>query len=182
LSPSHGVSYQDLIPAELRGLDEAALDRALLIRGLGFIAEDPGRYLLLSLSRIPVFFLFWPTSDSTLLSNASRVLSFGLFLPFMLLGLFLVIRELPALRGCPERWGSRTDSFRTSDAACRLQYEFILLFLTFIVSYTAVHLASWAHVRYRLPVDAFLVFFAACAIDWLWERESAQRRKMVVHA
>ena len=34
LSPEHGVSYQDLIPPELRHLNEAALDRALLARGL----------------------------------------------------------------------------------------------------------------------------------------------------
>ena len=34
LSPSHGVSYQELIPPELRDLNEARLDRALLARGL----------------------------------------------------------------------------------------------------------------------------------------------------
>ena len=63
LSPSHGVSYQDLIPPELRDLNEARLDRALLARGLQFVRDDPGRYLLLSLSRIPVFFQFWPTPE-----------------------------------------------------------------------------------------------------------------------
>ncbi len=56
-------SYGDLIPEELRSLDEAALDQALLRRGIQFIVDDPARYVLLSLSRIPPYFMFWPSSD-----------------------------------------------------------------------------------------------------------------------
>jgi 4-amino-4-deoxy-L-arabinose transferase-like glycosyltransferase len=54
LPPEMGT-YRDLIPVEVRrlGLDEAALDQALLGRGIQFVLEDPGRYILLSLSRIP---------------------------------------------------------------------------------------------------------------------------------
>ncbi len=55
LTPEMG-SYQDLIPPEVRNLDEAALDQELMRRGLQFVIDDPGRYLLLSLSRIPVLF------------------------------------------------------------------------------------------------------------------------------
>ena len=40
--PAQGPSYQDLIPVELRHLDEAALDQALLRGGLRFVAEDRG--------------------------------------------------------------------------------------------------------------------------------------------
>jgi hypothetical protein len=73
LSPEHGVSYQELIPPELRGLNDALLDRALLDRGVQIVLDDPGRYLLLSLSRIPIYFQFWPTPQiSALLSNAAR--------------------------------------------------------------------------------------------------------------
>ena len=157
LSPEHGVSYQELIPPELRGLNDALLDRALLRRGVQFVLDDPGRYLLLSLSRIPVYFQFWPTRDSTLLSNASRVLSFGIFLPFMIYGLILVLRDL-------RRNGSlrpELDAVKRSD----LRPVYVALFLLFIASYTLVHLASWANVRYRLPVDAFLILFAAYGID-----------------
>lgn len=93
LSPEHGISYQELIPPELRGLNDALLDRALLDRGgAEIVLDDPGRYLLLSLSRIPIYFQFWP--QSSLLSNAARLLSFGLFLPFMLYGLILAIRAV----------------------------------------------------------------------------------------
>jgi 4-amino-4-deoxy-L-arabinose transferase-like glycosyltransferase len=74
-------TYQDLVPVELRKLDEAALDQALLRRGLQFVIDDPKRYILLSLSRIPIYFQFWPSAGSGLMSNISRVGSFGLALP-----------------------------------------------------------------------------------------------------
>jgi 4-amino-4-deoxy-L-arabinose transferase-like glycosyltransferase len=178
LSPEHGTSYQDLIPLELRDLNEAALDRALLARGLAFVADDPGRYLLLSLSRIPVYFLFWPTRDSTILSNAARVLSFGLFLPFMIYGLLLALKQLP-------KWYVRRGSSRERagiqravwDAPSAPRFEYVILFLLFIGVYTAIHLASWANVRYRLPVDALLILFAAFAVDHLIDRLSDLRGK-----
>lgn len=158
LSPSHGVSYQDLIPVELRDLNEAQLDRALLTRGLRFVREDPLRYLLLSLSRIPVYFQFWPTAQSTFLSNGSRLLSFGLFLPFMLHGLALSIRNArpgESLRRSSDNMMGPHD----------LRLAHLSLILLFLVVYTAVHLASWANVRYRLPVDAFLILFAAHSLN-----------------
>lgn len=35
---------------------------------------------------------------------------------------------------------------------------------------TLVHLASWANVRYRLPVDALWLLFAGYGLDALWQR------------
>ncbi len=81
--------YWSLIPKELFGMDEAALDQELLRRGLNFVREDPGRYIMLSLSRIPVYFMFWPSRESGLVSNLSRVSSFGLLWPFMLYGVVI---------------------------------------------------------------------------------------------
>src|SRR3974377_1927018 len=57
-------SYQDLIPKELLPLDEAALEKALMSRGIAFVSAEPGRYVLLSLSRVKDYFLFWPKADS----------------------------------------------------------------------------------------------------------------------
>ncbi len=131
------VNYTDLIPAELRGLDEAALDNALLQRGLQFVQADPARYLRLSLSRIPIYFMFWPSGDSSPLSNVVRLLSFGLALPFMLLGSGAWVT---AGRGRSRAGG---------------------LLLVFMAAYTAIHLLSWALIRYRLPVDAMALVFAA---------------------
>jgi len=142
LLPPDGPSYQDLIPMELRHLDEAAMERALMQRALGFIWEDPGRYLLLSLSKTREYFKFWPSAASGVVSNVSRVLSFGLFLPFMLYGLVRAARDW-------RRWS--------------------LLYL-FVAVYTLIHLLSWALVRYRLPVDAVLIVFAGVAVQGLLER------------
>lgn len=137
-----GTSYQDLIPPELRPLNEAELDTALLRRGLGFVWEDPGRYALLCLNRTFEHFKFWPSAESGAISNISRVGSFGLFLPFMLYGLVLSLRE----------WR-----------------RYLLLHL-FIVVYCGIHLLTWAGIRYRLPVDAVLLPFAGLAVVNLAER------------
>jgi 4-amino-4-deoxy-L-arabinose transferase-like glycosyltransferase len=136
LLPADGPgSYRELIPPELRQLNEAELDRALLKRALGFVQTDPGRYLLLSISRLEDYFYFWPSSSSGLISNVSRVLSFGILWPFMLFGFVYSLRR-------------------------SLSSETLILYL-FAVAYTAIHLLSWALIRYRLPVDAVLLVFAA---------------------
>jgi hypothetical protein len=51
----------------------------------------------------------------------------------------------------------------------------VLLLILLILSYSGVHILSWAHVRYRLPVDALLILFAAYAIASLVDRFRAQR-------
>lgn len=137
--PDEGPSYQELIPRELAGLDEAALDGALLRRGIGFVLDDPGRYAMLSLSRVREYFKFWPSPDSGLTSNLARLLSFGLLLPFMVYGLVLSLRD----------WR---------------RYSLAYLFVGI---YTAVHLLSWTLIRYRLPVDAVLIPFAGLALQRL---------------
>lgn len=151
--PANGPTYQDLIPAELRPLDEAALDQALMRVGMGFIQADPGRYALLSLSRIPEYFKFWPAADSGALSNLSRTLSFAALLPFMLYGLALAFhrrRSLANVGGWPT----------------------ITLLMLFAAVYTLIHLLSWALIRYRLPVDAVLLVFAGYALVDLLARLS----------
>jgi 4-amino-4-deoxy-L-arabinose transferase-like glycosyltransferase len=141
--PMHGTQFREFeaapLPDDLPRLNEAQLDRELLKRGFQFIQEDPQRYLRLSLSRVRAYFEFWPSADTTLLHNLGRVGSFGLFLPFMLYGLFL--------------------SFRQPDFVKRNR----LLYL-FILIYTLLHLLTWAMVRYRLPVDAVLILFAGIGL------------------
>jgi hypothetical protein len=44
------------------------------------------------------------------------------------------------------------------------------LLLLFALVYTAIHLLSWALIRYRLPVDAVLIIFAGLAVVDLWQR------------
>ena len=148
LTPDMG-SYQALIPQELRGLNEADLDHALLKLGIGFITSDPVRFIKLSITRIPAYFMFWPSAASSLPSNLTRVLSFGLALPFMILGTAIWIQDVQK---------------RNILAAPGV------LLLMFIVVYSAIHLLSWALIRYRLPVDAVALIFAARGLYWLYKK------------
>jgi 4-amino-4-deoxy-L-arabinose transferase-like glycosyltransferase len=143
--------YLSLLPSEFDHLDEAALDQALLRVGLEFIIEDPVRYILLSISRLPAFFTFWPTPESGLLSNLSRMTSFGLLWPFMVYGLIVSVGTL-----------SRSSS--------RITTSPIMLLYLFVFFYTLVHLLSWALIRYRLPVDAVLLVFAGLAVADIYRR------------
>ena len=157
--PAEMGTYQDLVPVEIRHLNEAALDQELLRRGLQFVVEDPKRYLLLSISRIPVYFEFWPSSGSGLISNISRVGSFGIALPFMLYGLFLAIKRTWSEKGNP------LINLFTSPTG---------LLIFFSIIYTSVHLLTWALIRYRLPVDAALIPFAGLALYDLYPRVNKQ--------
>ena len=136
--PADGPSYYELLPPELLHLNEAELDRALLARSVQFIRADPFRYIILSISRIKDYFKFWPSSNSGLISNMSRVLSFGLLLPLMIYGL---VRHL----------------------SHSLLSKNLILYL-FVISYSGIHLLSWALIRYRLPVDTILIIFASLTI------------------
>ena len=133
--PPDGPSYQSLIPTELRALNEAELEQALLKRGITFVQEDFGRYLILSLSRIKDYFQFWPSAESGLTSNIARLLSFGLMWPFMAYGFLYHLRR-----------------------AVATEISILYLFISF---YTAIHLLTWALIRYRLPIDAILLPFAS---------------------
>lgn len=147
--PMHGTHFREFdaapLPEDLAWGNEAAMDSQLMTLGVGFVLDDPGRYLLLSLSRIRAFFEFWPTPDTTLLHNLGRVGSFGLFLPFMLYGLYL---------------GGRTPALLRANG---------LLFL-FAAFYTVLHVMTWAMVRYRLPVDAVMIPWAGWALADLGNR------------
>ncbi|MBE0409079.1 MAG: glycosyltransferase family 39 protein [Anaerolineales bacterium] len=164
--PAHGnyfqpiltsETYSQLLPEELLHLDEPALDQALLQEGLQFIVDDPLRYINLSISRIPAFFMFWPSPESSQMSNVSRVASFGLMLPLMLYGFIGVILDR-------KYWVEGI-----------LKSPIMLLYL-FIAFYTLIHLLSWALVRYRLPVDAVLLPFAGWALVDVFGRLMSRRR------
>ena len=137
------------VPADLAGQNEAQLDRALRQRGIEFILADPERYLRLTLDKTLEYFRFWPSSASSLISNLNRVLSFGLYLPFMLAGLCLSF----------SRWRS-----------------FVALYLL-MVTHTAIYLLSWPSPRYRLPVDAVLIVFAGLALFELAKRSRLWLRR-----
>lgn len=176
LPPNMG-SYQNLIPDELRHLDEAALDQELLKRGLQFVLDDPLRYIQLSFSRIPDYFMFWPSSHSDPISNLARVTSFGLLWPFMLYGLIRsMVRPAPTSEPGTRRHSNTTPPHAATGLAATLSTPDLLLLL-FVALYTTIHLLSWALIRYRLPVDAVMLVFAGLALVDLTERYKAWRQK-----
>lgn len=150
LPPELGT-YLDLIPEKYRTLDEAAMDQALLGEAVKIILDDPVRYLRLSLSRIPPFFMFWPSTDSGFISNLSRVGGFGLLLPFIVYG--LIRAYLPG--GAAAREGLNGPP---------------ALVMLFVLFYTVIHVLSWTLVRYRLPIDSIFIIFASLGLDDLWRR------------
>ena len=144
--------YHSLLPKELLSLNEAALDQALLKRGIQFVLDDPYRYVLLSLSRIPPFFMFWPANESGLISNLSRVGGYAVFLPFMLAGLGIAFASK----------ARRTIASILSAAD--------ILLLVFCLIYSGIHILTWTLVRYRLPIDAVMLVYAGLALASLLSR------------
>ena len=145
------VGYGQLIPNDVRSLSEAAMDQELLKRGIGFVISNPVRYILLSISRIPFYFEFWPTKSSSLISNLSRVFSFGIMLPFMVYGIIATLfnLSLKALGG----WSSPA-----------------VLLMLFSFLYTGIHVLTWTLIRYRLPIDAILLVFAGYALVDIYQK------------
>jgi 4-amino-4-deoxy-L-arabinose transferase-like glycosyltransferase len=152
-NPNLGINWRNEfvvipVPEQLAGMNEAELDRALTQRGLAFILADPKRSLFLNLDKTLEYVRFWPSSDSSRISNLNRMLSFGLYLPFMVLGLGLSI----------SRWRS------------------FVPFYVFMLVHTGIHLLSWPSPRYRLPVDAILMVFAGLALIEMAKHLNAWRR------
>lgn len=163
--PMHGTQFREFdaapVPDDLIGLNEAQLDKILMQRGIGFVLADPGRYLQLSLSRVVAYFEFWPTPDTSLINNIGRSGSIGLFLPFMLIGLGLALRS-----GGPGSSGGWR-AFLISPLA---------MSMLFMIVYSTLHILTWAIPRYRLPVDAVALPFAALAICRLAQTIRARSR------
>lgn len=146
-------SYEELIPLNLRKLSEAAMEKELLKLGLGFVLNDPIRYIQLSISRIPFYFVFWPSTDSGIVSNISRVLGFGLYLPFMVYGFIITFKN---------NWKLSLTNFSG-------------LALLFFVIYSGVHILTWTLIRYRLPIDAVFMVFVGASLERISRIEKINR-------
>jgi len=130
------------VPAEWLNLNEAQLDRKLTSTAVEYILDDPGRYVLLTLSKVGEQFRFWPTVGSGLISNLQRLASFAWLLPLSVFGIYL----------------------------SRKRWREAMPMLLFFVVISGLHLLTWPSARYRVPTDACLMPFAAVAIGHLWAR------------
>ena len=160
-----GVTWGSLIPPEIIGMDEASLEKELMRRAIQTIIDDPGRYILLSLSRLKEQFKFWPTMNSSWISEISRIGSFGLFLPFMCYGTWLVIFRSRRYNLLDDPYGNNKSSHITAWLKTP-----VALWLGYFIIYTLMHLATWAAIRYRLATDGVMIIFAAVGIVDLYDR------------
>lgn len=153
--PVHGYDFDPNaappIPASLVGQSEAAIDRALFREGLNEISSDPVRFLKLTWSRVSDYFWLTPTDQSSPISNLSRLLSFGLYLPLMLAGLWL----------------------------SRARWRDCLPLYLYVVFDGALHLMTWAAPRYRLPSDAVLMVFVGLCLASVYKIVSQNRQRSI---
>lgn len=166
--PMHGTDFQEHAAAPLPGdllaiedMTEPEWDRALMQRGIRFVAAEPGRYLKLSLSRVLDFYEFWPTPDTPLLHNVGRLVSFTACLPFVIYGSVLAL----------------TDAVREARKGGLMIFigQPAVLLLGFSGFYALLHILTWAMPRYRIPVDAVTMPFVALAMTDLYRRVVGDR-------
>jgi len=135
------------IPAEvLASQNDAQITNQLLVMGINNVLNDPILFLSLTITRLREFFKFWPTSDSTSLANLLRVTSFGIMWPFAVAGIWL----------------------------SRAHWRKLLPLYLFMVIHTSIYAVSWTMIRYRLPLDAILIIFAAFTIVDILEKYRPQ--------
>ncbi len=152
--PGHQGDYHPTfvfpIPDEvLASMNDVIITNTLLRMGIQNVLSDPDHFALLTFGRLREFFTFWPTWDSSFAANLLRVFSFGMILPFALAGMILNMGR-----------------FR----------ELAPIYL-FILVHTGVYAITWAMIRYRTPMDPFLIMFAADSLwrlyGWLRSRATA---------
>ena len=130
--------------------DPVARDKAMQRAALNYIKEDPGRFLIQAAKRFQRFWSPWPLTEEYS-RPLYKLISFCSFIPVLLLALVFVV-----LYG-------RTYSRR------------IAPLLLFIVYLNSLHLVFPASLRYRLPVEPFLIILAAAGAVHLVDRWSQKK-------
>ncbi|SDG52699.1 hypothetical protein [Roseospirillum parvum] len=122
--------------------DPVERDRAMTQAAVQFIHDHPGRWLTLSGKKFVRFWRLWPYAKQYTAPHiiAASLLSYGLALVGAIA--FLVV-------GGRRHWRPLTP---------------MLLFTGYL---TAVHMATIGSIRYRFPLEPFLVVLAGLAVAWL---------------
>lgn len=135
--------------------DPIARDRAMRNAALTYIAEDPGRFVTMAWIKLGRILRPWPASEqfANPLTIAASLVS---FIPVLLLGVAgLVLARRDIRRLAP--------------------------IVLFGAGYLAVHMALVGTIRYRLPLEPFMICFAGLAVSALL-RNIAARRTAAAHA
>jgi len=130
--------------------DPVARDKAMQRAALNYIKEDPGRFLIQAAKRFQRFWSPWPQTEEYS-RPLYKLISFCSFIPVLLLALVFVV-----LYG-------------------RTYFLRIAPLLLFIVYLSSLHLVFPASLRYRLPVEPFLIILAAAGAVHLVDRWSQKK-------
>ena len=157
LNQTGGMDYN--LQTSVAPFDEIAnpvdRDKALQRAALNYIKEDPKRFLIQVVKRFQRFWLPWPQTQAYS-GSLYKIISFCSFVPVLLLALAFVIF-----------YG-------------RANFRRIAPLLLFIVYLNSLHLVFPASLRYRLPLEPFLIVLAAAgavrfADRWSQEKPSRER-------
>jgi 4-amino-4-deoxy-L-arabinose transferase-like glycosyltransferase len=141
LNRSGGALDIDRDPARFDNIPDPLIrDRAMWNAGADYIKQNPGRFLALAITKFMRFWRPWPYA-SDYATPLYVVLSLLSFVP--VLGLALVFLAA---------WGWRE----------RAVIAPVVLLAAYL---TAVHMVLAASVRYRLPLEPFLIILAATAVS-----------------
>ena len=130
--------------------DPVARDKAMQRAALNYIKEDPGRFLIQAAKRFQRFWSPWPQTEEYS-RPLYKLISFCSFIPVLLLALVFVV-----LYG-------------------RTYFRRIAPLLLFIVYLNSLHLVFPASLRYRLPIEPFLIILAAAGAVHLADRWSHKK-------
>jgi 4-amino-4-deoxy-L-arabinose transferase-like glycosyltransferase len=144
----HPYKVFPIPPEVLASQNDVEITNQLLRMGIENVLRDPLHFWQLTLTRLREFFTFWPTEDSTMLANILRVFSFGLLVPFALIGLATNVNR----------------------------YRDLMPIYLFLIIHTGIYAVSWTMIRYRNPLEPFLIMFAAYTITAMFR--SLQRRRV----
>jgi 4-amino-4-deoxy-L-arabinose transferase-like glycosyltransferase len=147
---ARGVDYDRTSFDAIR--DPVARDRAMRDAAIAYIIEEPGRFLSMAWVKFVRMWRAWPSHESysNPLVVAASVLSFVPVLLLAAIGLILSRRQLRRLAPI----------------------------LLFGLGYTLLHMALVGTIRYRLPLEAFLICFSGVAISALVQ--TVARRRVTV--
>jgi hypothetical protein len=129
--------------------DPIAQDKALQSAALHYIQENPTRFIIQAFQHFQRFWYPWPYTEEYS-GNIYKVISLCSFVPVLLMALVFLVLE------------------------GRAYFRRIAPLLLFIAYLTSVHMVFPGSLRYRLPLEPFLIILAAAGTTGLKKRWHAK--------
>jgi len=132
-------------PEEIEKLPEVERDSAYYRKTIEVIRENPSRFLWLLQNKFKRFWNVIPNASEFTkpLYRIISIFSFGIMLPFFILGFFLTLTN------------SRANFIHS-----------------LIVLFTVFHVIFLASIRYRVPLEPFYIILAVYGFFWLYNKVS----------